>query len=179
MKISTDLSSLYVSLFFKIWPTLPLLKTRKVKKSSKSFNANIYLRFPLKNKIKKWNFKFTIIHILCKFEKNLSKKWFKDLLGSYSTLESMQCSLFSYKVSTTLENVRVKITIIYNFVKWQHGHWQQERVQVLQDSLQVKCCTIFCGGFRIRVWTEKQHSRNLLRKLGSLSSYHFTLAIVH
>ncbi len=46
---------------FKSW------KMRTVKKTQKSFNANIFFRIHFENKTKKWNSIFTIIYIPCKF----------------------------------------------------------------------------------------------------------------
>ncbi len=58
-----------------------MIKNALLKKSWKSFNANIFVHIHFKNKTKKWNSIFTFLFILCKFEQNLSKEVVKDVNG--------------------------------------------------------------------------------------------------
>ncbi len=75
LKISTDPGSLYSRLTLqKIWSTFNNERCALVKHSGNSFNVNIFVHIPFKNKTKKWNFIFSIIH---KYSLPISTKFFQ------------------------------------------------------------------------------------------------------
>ncbi len=63
--MSTDMSSLGSRLGLQeIWPNLNDKKLASLKKSQKSFNANIFVHIHFKNKTKKWNSIFIFLYSL-------------------------------------------------------------------------------------------------------------------
>ncbi len=61
-----------------------------VKKTRKNSIANIFVIFHFKEKQKKWNSKFTILHIPCKFQQNLPKKVAVGLNGLSALFQVFQ-----------------------------------------------------------------------------------------